>query len=59
MCKHRKLVLAVSVIAILILSVGQSFAENINPNEDGSQYAYGENIGWLNIEQNQSLTGVL
>jgi hypothetical protein len=29
-----------------------SYAENIDPNEDGSQYAYGENVGWLNFEPN-------
>lgn len=28
-------------------------AENIDPLEDGSQYAYGENIGWVNFEPNQ------
>ena len=26
------------------------YAENIDPYDDGSQYAYGENIGWLNFE---------
>ena len=25
-------------------------AENIDPDEDGSQYAYGENVGWMNFE---------
>ena len=25
-------------------------AENIDPNDDNSQYAYGENVGWLNAE---------
>ena len=29
------------------------YAENIDPNDDGSQYAYGENIGWLNFEPNE------
>ena len=24
--------------------------ENIDPYEDGSQYAYGENVGWVNFE---------
>jgi len=28
------------------------YAENIDPNEDDSQYAYGENVGWLNFEPN-------
>ena len=36
-----------------------AYAENIDPNEDGSQYAYGENIGWLNFEPNLCVTGVL
>jgi hypothetical protein len=35
---------------LLLTSV--AFAENIDPNEDGSQYAYGENVGWLNFEPN-------
>ncbi len=26
------------------------YAENIDPYADGSQYAYGENVGWLNFE---------
>jgi len=29
-----------------------AYAENIDPNEDGSQYAYGENVGWVNFEPN-------
>jgi hypothetical protein len=29
-----------------------AFAENIDPYEDDSQYAYGENVGWLNFEPN-------
>ncbi|MHC4337442.1 MAG: hypothetical protein ACYSTG_05760 [Planctomycetota bacterium] len=31
---------------------GLSYAENIDPNNDGSQYAYGENVGWVNFEPN-------
>ena len=27
-----------------------AFAENIDPNNDGSQYAHGENVGWVNLE---------
>lgn len=30
-------------------------AENIDPNDDGSQYAYGENVGWLNFEPSKGL----
>ena len=50
--KFTKLQLAICVITTLALSLA-AYAENIDPNEDGSQYAYGENIGWLNFEANQ------
>lgn len=36
----------------LLLCVNVGFAENIDPYNDGSQYAYGENMGWLNFEPN-------
>ncbi len=37
--------------AVLILwAGGAAIAENIDPAADGSQYAWGENIGWLNAE---------
>jgi len=38
-----------------IVTIWASFvsAENIDPYEDGSQYTYGENVGWLNFEPNQ------
>ena len=36
-----------------------AYAENIDPNEDGSQYAYGENVGWVNFEPSLCVTGVL
>ena len=41
-------VLTVTVMAVL--KIQPVFAENIDPDDDGSQYAYGENIGWLNVE---------
>ena len=34
----------------LLLFCGAAFAENIDPNDDGSQYAYGQNVGWINLE---------
>lgn len=39
-------------IGLLTVSVGcaVSLAENIDPQNDSSQYAYGENVGWLNAE---------
>jgi hypothetical protein len=38
--------------AILVLSFTSTYAENIDPYEDDSQYAYGENVGWINFEPN-------
>jgi hypothetical protein len=40
-------------MGFLILFCGYSNAENIDPDNDGSQYAYGANVGWLNFEPNQ------
>jgi hypothetical protein len=37
-----------SVVLLFFCSV--VYAENIDPNDDGFQYAWGENIGWLNLE---------
>jgi hypothetical protein len=42
-----------AITAVLVpLLACVSIAENIDPYEDGSQFAYGENIGWLNFEPN-------
>jgi len=35
---------------LLLLSSPLALAENVDPYNDGSQYAYGENVGWLNAE---------
>ncbi|MFH2066760.1 MAG: putative metal-binding motif-containing protein [Pseudomonadota bacterium] len=40
------------ILAILLLVYSPSFAENIDPDNDDSQYAWGENVGWLNLEPN-------
>ncbi len=48
---RRLIKLARFVIIILVLT-SVAFAENIDPYEDDSQYAYGENVGWLNFEPN-------
>ena len=45
-----------AILWVTILGLGVAFrtrpvlAENIDPNADSSQYAYGENVGWLNAE---------
>ena len=46
-------VVFISMAGILALSVSLGFAENIDPDDDGSQYSYGENVGWLNWEPSQ------
>ncbi len=46
-----RLQLVLTVIAMLI-SACPGFAENIDPNNDDMQYAWGENIGWLNFKPN-------
>jgi hypothetical protein len=44
---------AVGLVWLVILTLSfNCYAENIDPYEDGSQYAYGENVGWLNFEPN-------
>jgi hypothetical protein len=45
----RKLTIMIVFMAILCLAT-VAFVENIDPQDDGSQYAYGENVGWLNAE---------
>ena len=47
----RTLTSAIFVMAILSLGKVAS-AENIDPYDSNSQYAYGENVGWLNFEPN-------
>jgi hypothetical protein len=38
------------IAAGLLLLTSGLFAQNIDPLNDGSKYAYGENIGWLNFK---------
>jgi hypothetical protein len=39
------------LLALMVaLGAGEVFAENIDPLDDESQYAYGENVGWYNFE---------
>ncbi len=39
------------LVAVLVLCACETaVAENVDPEADGSQYAYGENVGWLNAE---------
>ncbi|MHC4155718.1 MAG: hypothetical protein ACYST6_12455 [Planctomycetota bacterium] len=51
--KTKVLFCSVFLVGFVILCCGNLHAENIDPYEDDSQYAYGENVGWLNFEPNQ------
>ena len=48
----RKIWLLVPGVFAVLLGLAASTAqsENIDPNDNGSQYAWGENIGWINAE---------
>lgn len=37
-------------LSLLLFFCSTGMAENIDPDGDGSKYAYGENIGWLNAD---------
>ncbi|MHC4394504.1 MAG: hypothetical protein ACYS1A_02500 [Planctomycetota bacterium] len=50
--KTHNIIKGMILLAPLLLCVNVGFAENIDPNGDDSQYAYGENVGWLNFEPN-------
>lgn len=52
--KNRLLTQTLSTIfsMILLLFCSDAYAENIDPNDDDIQYAYGENVGWFNAEPN-------
>lgn len=47
----KKLVML--ALAVVFVSAAIVNAENIDPYDEDSQYAYGENVGWLNFEPGQ------
>jgi len=62
--------LCLFLVLAMGLVPGGALAENIDPNNDGSQFAWGENTGWMNAEpggnggpgvfvENDGLTGYL
>jgi len=48
--KHARRRLAVLGLGMLAVVVSAAVAENIDPGDDDSQYAWGENVGWLNAQ---------
>lgn len=41
------------ILGVSVLFCIAQYVENIDPHDDNSQYAYGENIGWLNFEPSE------
>lgn len=48
----RRTVTTLALCMLILCSVGYA-AENIDPDDDGSQYAWGENVGWINFEPSE------
>jgi hypothetical protein len=48
--RHNLLMSFITITLALVSGIVQ--AENIDPNDDDTQYAYGENVGWFNAEPN-------
>ncbi|MHC4499394.1 MAG: hypothetical protein ACYS21_09820, partial [Planctomycetota bacterium] len=44
--------IGLALAVLLTCSLNCVCAENIDPNNDGSQYGYGESISWVNFEPN-------
>ena len=44
------LVLWLGLALFVVLGSGPALAGNIDPNSDGSGFAYGENVGWINLK---------
>ena len=53
MCEHKRLRQTITMVTLVLLSANLCAGENIDPDQDGSQYAYGENVGWLNFEPSE------
>jgi len=49
----KKLTVIVLTALALTCFTAAALAENIDPDNDASQYAYGENVGWINFEPNK------
>jgi hypothetical protein len=48
--KFHKIYSLLLMLSVVWLAGGVVFAENIDPDNDGSQYAWGENVGWINFQ---------
>ncbi|MHC4618139.1 MAG: dockerin type I domain-containing protein [Planctomycetota bacterium] len=46
----KSILRTLAFLIALTYCVNLAYPENIDPNDDDSQYAYGENVGWVNFE---------
>lgn len=49
MRKHKTIGISAMLVLIVGFGIGEAMAENIDPDNVGAQYAYGENVGWINF----------
>jgi len=42
-----------AILTAALTPLSSSYGENIDPYDTDSQYAYGENVGWINFEPNR------
>src|SRR3989304_804962 len=50
--KYKQLSRLLFIITLILFPI-VALAENIDPDNNGSQYAWGENVGWINFEPSQ------
>ena len=51
--KLGKIIITLSFCVLLMGMTPASSAENIDPDDTGAQYAWAENVGWLNFEPSE------
>ncbi len=49
----RQAIYIIGIAIVMLFGPKAIVAENIDPHDNGRQYAWGENIGWLNFEPQQ------
>lgn len=53
--KFFRRIMSFVLFGSIILTQSAGDAENIDPDDDDSQRAYGENVGWINFEPSQGV----
>lgn len=50
MKRIRCLSILLAIVLVFWHGIGKAVAENIDPDDDGANYAWGENVGWITLE---------